>query len=106
MTTTSFWAQGEVQAGRRSSDPASLDLHWTQGVLMRPELLEVRLRVGLIPADDHIRLQLEVLNPSTKELYAMHSIPHRRIHELDHEMQRMGTRLQDSFDQYLDRDPF
>lgn len=106
MTSNAFWTQGEVQVGRRSSDPAPVDLHWTQGVLVRPPVLEVRLRVGLIPQDDHVRLQLEVLNPSTSELLAMHSIPHRPLSELDDEMARMGVRLRDVFDQYLDRDPF
>lgn len=106
MTNNGFWQQGEVQTGRVSARPNVAPVDHQQTVLCPPEVLEIRVRLGLIPADHHARWQIEVIDPSTKELLAMYSRPHFTIHTMDEEMAGVGARLGALLQDYLDPDPF
>lgn len=106
MTINAFWQQGEVQAGRASARPFVVEPGWSQGAMVPPACLEVRLRLGFIPADHHGRWMIEVLDPATKELLAMYSTPHFAISQLEEEMAAVGVRLAVLVDSYLDPDPF
>lgn len=106
MTTNAFWQQGEIQAGRVSARPQALDDPYTQTVLVPPSVLEVRLRLGFIPSDHHGRWQLEVIDPGSSELLAMHSAHHFALSLLDEELAGVGRRLGLLLEQFLNPDPF
>jgi hypothetical protein len=79
---------------------------WYQTCLSPPSVLEVRLRLGFIRADNHGRWQLEVVDPSGGELLAMVSHPHFWLGSLDQELSEVGKRLGVLLESYLDPDPF
>ena len=106
MTTNAFWQQGEVQVGRFSSDRCLSDDSWFQTCLSPPTVLEIRLRLGFIRADNHGRWQLEVLDPSGGELLALVSRPHFWLGGLEEELAEVGRRLGVILESYLDPDPF
>lgn len=57
---------------------------WTQTMLLPPEAVEVRLRVGVVPERDHVQLQVEVVDPATKAVLAMWSRPHVPLDSWSH----------------------
>lgn len=54
-------------------------LDWAQLTLVRLDQIELTIRVGIVPERDHLQWQIETRNPSTGELLAMSSAPHRRV---------------------------
>jgi hypothetical protein len=54
---------------------------WYQEALVPPEVVEVRIRLGVIPTTDHAQVLVEVLNPVTGVLIAQWSAPHQRLRE-------------------------
>lgn len=106
MTSNAFWQQGEIQAGRASSRPLPLEQDWAQTLLVPPDLLEVRLRLGFIIPDKHMRWQIEVTDPSTKELLALHSVPHRPLEDLEDTFAIVGARLWQIVEPLANPDPF
>lgn len=106
MTNNAFWQQGEIQAGRalpRHHFPGDA---WNQTALVPPDVLEVRLRLGFIPGDHHGRWQLEILDPRSGELLALHSRPHFPISTTEEALAEVGVRLGALLDGFLDPDPF
>lgn len=55
------------------------DLSWYQESLLTHEVLEARLRIGLIPAENHAQLQWEIFDPRTRVVVGMSSKPHVRM---------------------------
>lgn len=106
MTSTAFWTQGEIQAARALGRHPALPTSWEQTVLCPPPIVEARLRVGVIAAEDHLRWQLEVLDPQDRELLAMESHPAARFSHLDLELPRMGARLHELLSSITNPDPF
>lgn len=82
------------------------DAPYTQTVLCPPDVLEVRIRLGFIPGDHHGRWQLEVFDPRSHELLAMHSRPHFALSMLDEALGDLGNRLSVLLESYLNPDPF
>lgn len=106
MTSRAFWQQGEIQAGRSLARHYDLPVSWTQTLLMPPDVLEVRLRLGFIAAEGHGRWQIEVIDPQGSELLAMHSKPHFPLEELFDEMSAIGNRLALLLEGLVNPDPF
>jgi len=106
LTNSSFWQQGEIQAGRPSARRHDLGVDHHQTVLVPPEILEVRLRLGFIPGDHHGRWQLEVVDPGSNELLAMYSCPHFALSTIDQTLSGVGNRLAVLLEDYLNPDPF
>lgn len=106
MTTNGFWQQGEIQSGRVSARTSDLEWSHHQTVLVPPEILEIRLRLGFIPGDHHGRWQLEVLDPGSNELLALYSRPHFGLSQTDDALREVGERLGALLQDYLDPDPF
>lgn len=75
-------------------------------MLVPPDILEIRVRLGFIPHDRHGRWQVEVLDPSTGELLAMHSMPHFDLHDVEQELGGVGARLGMLLEAFLNPDPF
>ena len=87
---------------RRHALPTS----WEQTLLAPPEVVEVRLRIGVIAGEDHMRWQLEVMDPRTKELLAMEAHPAARFSNLADELPAMGARLWELLSSVTNPDPF
>lgn len=49
---------------------------WYQQALVSPEVLEVNIRVGLIPSQDHVQVLAEMKDPTTGVLLAQWSRHH------------------------------
>lgn len=58
------------------------DQEWYQQALTAPEVLEVNIRVGLIPSQDHVQVLAEMKDPTTGILIAQWSNPHATMHRL------------------------
>lgn len=106
MTTNAFWQQGEVQSGRVSVRTSSLEWAHHQTVLVPPEVVEIRLRLGFIPGDHHGRWQLEVIDPGSNELLALYSRPHFPLSTTEEALAEVGARLGALLEDYLNPDPF
>lgn len=52
---------------------------WYQQVLTPPDVIEVRIRLGLVPETDHAQVMVEMFDPVTNILKAQASIPHDRL---------------------------
>jgi len=106
LTNSAFWQQGEVQSGRASVRTSVPEWSHHQTVLVPPEVLEMRLRLGFIPGDHHGRWQLEVLDPGSNELLALYSRPHFPLSLTDEALGEVGRRIGVLLENYLNPDPF
>ena len=75
-------------------------------MLVPPDVIEVRVRLGLIPHDRHGRWQIEVIDPQGNELLALHSCPHFDLVDVEGALAEVGTRIGVLLDSVLDPDPF
>lgn len=57
---------------------------WYQQVLTPPEVVEVRIRLGLVPETDHAQVLVEIFDPVTGVQQGMKSIPHDRLANYSH----------------------
>lgn len=55
---------------------------WYQQALTPPRVLEINLRIGVIPEEDHAQVLLELKDPTNGILIAQHSIPHCTIRDV------------------------
>lgn len=55
---------------------------WYQQRLTPPEVLEVNIRVGLIPSQDHAQVLAEMKDPTTGVLLAQWSSPHVSVRDV------------------------
>lgn len=49
---------------------------WTQMSLLRPDVLEITLRVGLVFSTEHAQIEYEVRDAESNELLALDAVPH------------------------------
>ena len=106
MTNNVFWQQGEIQAGRVIPRPHAVDLAHTQTVLWPPLAIEINVRVGLIPSEDHLRWMIEMKDPGTHELLALRSAWARRISEVGYWPTQLAREIEAMLPAVLDPDPF
>lgn len=52
---------------------------WYQQALTPPEVLELRLRLGVIPERDHVQAMVELVDPMTGVQIAQWSAPHVQV---------------------------
>lgn len=57
--------------------------NWYQQALTSPEVLEVNIRVGLIPTQDHAQVLAEMKDPTTGVLVAQWSTPHAAMRDVE-----------------------
>ena len=55
---------------------------WYQQQLTPPNVLEVRLRIGIIPSQDHVQVLAEMKDPVTGVQVAMWLTAHTTMHQL------------------------
>lgn len=106
MTTNAFWQQGEVQAGRALARPLPGDEEFVQTVLFPPTAVEIRVRVGLLPADDHVRALIEVVDPIEGTLLALRSFWHKRASDVGYWPTWIERTVEEVLAPILDPDPF
>jgi hypothetical protein len=58
-----------------------------------PPVVEVLVRVGMVPEANHLQWQIEVRNPVTQELLAMESCPHFTEDRIGPQASRISLRL-------------
>lgn len=75
---------------------------WYQQVLTPPEVVEVRIRLGLVPETDHAQVLVEMFDPVTKVQQAMASIPHERIDAWPHLLDWARSKANDWIDSTLE----
>lgn len=56
---------------------------WYQQALTSPAVLEVNIRVGLIPSQDHLQVLVEMSDPTTSVLLAQWSRPHSTMRDAE-----------------------
>lgn len=55
---------------------------WYQETLLPPEIIEARIRIGVVPSSDHVQWQIELLDPLSGILTASESQPHATLTQL------------------------
>lgn len=55
---------------------------WYQSALTPPEVLEVNLRIGVIPSTDHVQVLVELKDPMTGILIAQRSTHHTDLRRM------------------------
>jgi hypothetical protein len=56
---------------------------WFQQSLTPPQVVELNLRVGVIPERDHVQVMYEAKDPTNGILLGQGSFPHTTMHSLD-----------------------
>jgi hypothetical protein len=82
LTTNAFWNAEEGSGGAGLRSGAASPTAWRQTTLIPSDPLEVRLRLGYLLHDRHVRWQVEAYDPTTRELLAMHAKPHEELDRL------------------------
>ena len=75
-------------------------------MLYPPSVLQVNLRVGYMPQEDHLRYMIEVVDPQDRELLAMRSAPARRLSEHGYWPAEIERDIREMLPPILDPDPF
>jgi len=52
---------------------------WQQLGLFGPDVVQLTLRVGIVPSSDHCQFQVEAATAGGRDLIAMVSMPHRSL---------------------------
>jgi hypothetical protein len=61
---------------------------WYQQALTPPQVLEVNIRIGVVPETDHAQILVEMKDPTTGILLAQRSEPHLSMHGLGRAIDR------------------
>lgn len=59
-----------------------MDRGWYQQSLMPPEVIEVNVRIGVIPSTDHVQAVVEIKDPLTGVLIGAWASPHRPLRQM------------------------
>lgn len=70
-----------------------MDSSWYQQTLTPPEVLEINVRVGLIPSQDHAQVLAEIKDPRTGILIGQWSHPHVGLSGLPEVLDTLPRRL-------------
>lgn len=65
---------------RRSIPPS---VQWVQLTIEPPPVIEVFLKVGIVPSSEHAQIQIEARDVTRGDLIAMTSWPHVELSQLD-----------------------
>lgn len=66
---------------------------WSQTTLFPPDVVEIRLRVGVVRSSDHLQWQLEAWSATDDTLLSMEATPHRSMAEASTEIVTMYEQL-------------
>lgn len=71
---------------------------WYQQVLTPPDVIECRIRVGIVPSQDHVQYLVELYEPTTGVLIAQWSAPHGSMHALPAGLERCRAKAAEMID--------
>lgn len=54
---------------------------WYQQHLTPPDVLELHIRIGVVPSADHVQVLVELKDPTTGILTGQWSLPHTSVRE-------------------------
>ena len=54
-------------------------MEWEQLALIAPDVIEIRVTIGVVRSGDHLQWQLSITDPTVNALLAMTSAPHRPL---------------------------
>lgn len=78
--------------------------NWYQPSLLKVEVIEARVRLGLVPERDHAQVMVEILDPTTSALVANWSTHHAALVEwprlLEEAVQKVNEYLGDAIDPF------
>lgn len=66
---------------------------WEQLTMTQPEVVEITLRVGLVPREDHCQIMLEWRDPRTDKLLGCETRPHVGLGQMDDAIANAVDRL-------------
>ena len=75
---------------------------WYQQVLTPPDVIELRIRVGVVPETDHAQCMVEMFDPVTKVQMASASIPHEAVSNVPHLLAWATQRAQEWLDETIE----
>lgn len=61
---------------------------WYQQALTPPDVVEVNVRIGVIPSEDHVQILAEMKDPTTDILIGQWSTHHTTMHGLPDAFER------------------
>lgn len=80
-------------------------MDWFQQSLVEARVYEVRLRVGMVPATDHLQWQVEAFDAETRVLIASTSLAHASLAEWPAALRPAVRALENAIADVLE-DPF
>jgi hypothetical protein len=75
---------------------------WYQSALTPPEVLEIRLRIGLIVEQDHAQAMIEVVDPISSIQVAQWSMPHTTVTQLPRSLEEVVNKLRELVADHVD----
>lgn len=84
-----------------STNSSTPGLAWEQLSLLGPEVIELHLRIGVVPASDHLQWQLEVRDMTGGGLLGMLSSPHVSATRWPHQLGLMVDALKQTYENHV-----
>lgn len=75
---------------------------WAQLNLFDPEVVELHLRIGIVPDADHMQWQLEVRDPAANTLLGMLSSPHVSASQWIRHLAQIESQLREQLSHRID----
>lgn len=75
---------------------------WYQQALTPPEVLELNIRLGLIPSQDHGQAMVELQDRVPRILIAQWSAPHFPLRDVSTQLDACVARARNWFDQFVE----
>jgi hypothetical protein len=75
---------------------------WHQLSMSAEEIIEITLKIGLMPLSDHCQFEVSAENPVTHDLLMLESRPHVKFEQLEAELARVFARAAEVVAYYSD----
>lgn len=77
-------------------------LQWEQLSLLREEVVEITLRIGVVLEGDHLQWQLDVRDPSSRTLLGMQSSPAVSAARWEYHLHHMAEAVRQAMRTHVD----
>lgn len=75
---------------------------WYQQAMTPPLVIEVNVRIGIIPTEDHVQVLAEAKDPTNGVLIAQWAMPRTSMRNLPHAISEACTRAQTMADEIVE----
>lgn len=86
-------AEGHTEHGQSRPEGWTMEQDWWQQAITPPDVVEITLKVGIIPAADHVQWMIEAKDPRTGVLLGQVSNPHGTFTEYTAHLEEAVTRF-------------